>query len=122
MKKIINNNKRMVRISTLGIKIGIVRFSTQVVKTGIVSASSVPITKTQRRVSASTLEMKTGWLACTFRYYYTSPKGSTIFTVCNDNTNNKNLDSVISVACYANADTEKIVILKENKGKIGVYK
>jgi len=30
-------------------KIGIVRFSTQVVKTGIVSASSVPITKTQSK-------------------------------------------------------------------------
>lgn len=61
MQKIIkNNNKRMVRFSTLGMKIGIVRFSTLVMKTGIVSASSVPITKTQRRVSASTSAMKTG--------------------------------------------------------------
>jgi hypothetical protein len=40
-------------------KIGIVRFSTLVMKTGIVSASSVPITKTQRRVCASTSAMKT---------------------------------------------------------------
>lgn len=112
----------MKKINKLIIKNRIGWFTTLGMETGIVGASLAPITKTQRRVSASTLEMKTGWIAGAFRYYCTSPKVSTIFTVCNDNTNNQNLDSVISVACYANADTEKIVILKENKGKIGVYK
>lgn len=97
MEKIIkNNNKRIVWFLTSGMKIG------------IVSASWVPITKTQRRVNASTLEMKMGRLAGAFRYYTTN------------NTNNLNLN-VIPVSCYPNADTLKYVILKENNGKIGIY-
>nr|ATI20546.1 GIY-YIG endonuclease [Ophiognomonia clavigignenti-juglandacearum] len=114
MKNIIKYNKNR-----------IVRFSTSGMKIGIVSASSVPVTKTQRRVSASTLEMKMGWLAGAFRYYSAN------------NTNNKNIHNVIPVACYPNADTQKSVatpprtiersdgarvILKENKDKVGIYR
>lgn len=101
MKKIIkNNNNRIVRFLTLGIKIGMVR------------AYSIQGMNTQRRVSASTLEMKTVvWLAVggTFRYY-------------SSNINNKIMNNFIPVACYPNVDTLKSVILKENKGKIGIYR
>lgn len=100
MEKLIKNNKNR-----------IVRFSTSGMKIGIVSASSVPVTKTQRRVSASTLEMKMGWLAVAgdFRCY-----SSNITT-------NQNIN-VIPVADYPNADIQKSVILKENEGKIGIYR
>jgi hypothetical protein len=30
--------------------------------------------------------------------------------------------SVVPVVCYSNADTQKVLILKENKGKSGVYR
>jgi hypothetical protein len=32
------------------------------------------------------------------------------------------LSAVIPVVCYSNADTKKISILKENRGKSGVYR
>jgi len=32
------------------------------------------------------------------------------------------LSAVIPVVCYSNADTQKISILKENRGKSGVYR
>jgi hypothetical protein len=38
------------------------------------------------------------------------------------NFDNSVLLSVIPVATYANADTEKMQILKENKGRSGVYR
>lgn len=50
----------MKMINKIIIKKGIGWFTSLVMETGIVSASSVPTTKTQRRVSASTSAMKTG--------------------------------------------------------------
>lgn len=37
-------------------------------------------------------------------------------------TTNKNIHNVIPVADYPNADIQKSVILKENEGKIGIYR
>lgn len=97
--------------TTINIKKGIFRFLTLGIKIGIVGASSTQEIKTQRRVSASTFEMKTvAWLAGAYRCYTT-----------NNNTNNQNISNVTPVACYPNADTLKSVILKENKNKIGIY-
>lgn len=124
MEKLIKNNKnRIVRFSTLGMK------------TGMVSASSTREMKLGRHsiITGCTFTMNTERLAGPssrlsglFRYYSTSSaslwKGSTTLTVCTDNTNNPNLHSVITVACYPNADTQKQTILKENKGKAGVYR
>lgn len=98
--------------TTIKIKKGIFRFLTLGIKIGMVGASLTQEIKTQRRVSASTFEMKTvAWLAGAYRCYTT-----------NNNTNNQIINNVTPVAYYPNADTLKSDILKENKNKIGIYR
>lgn len=91
-------------------------------KTGMVSASSTREMKLGRHsiITGCTFTMNTERLAGpssrlavagAFRCYSSS-----------NTTTNPNIHNVIPVAYYPNADTQKSVILKENEGKIGIYR